>query len=225
VADDDVEFLDITPGSDGGEDLLVFGPRRSVPSRGRQTAGVVMGLLGLVVGALWAGFGTRADTPLASAVHVPAFTTTLKPGSPPIPVTVLPTYVRQMRSLDNGDLLVAGTPAALPPALATAFGSVTGVRVQTVIAPALGGSSTPFVCRLTSARSAAFRIQVLAVRRASGDCALALHPPPAPDSSYSFTELTRAGYDIQVAVHGPNPMSLMLLNADTAVLDGLISAT
>jgi hypothetical protein len=228
VADDDVEFIDITPLAGDGEDVLVFGPRRRPPSRAAQTAGVVLGLLGLIVGVLWAGFGTHEATQSAFSVRVPRSATGAGAGAEPswhtIPITLVPTYMQGMRSLDNGDLLVAGTPAELPPALATAFGPVTGVHVQTVIAPA-NGSSSRFVCRLTTARSGAFRIQVLAVRRAGGGCSLGLHALSAPGSAFSFTESARAGYDIQVSVSGPNPMSLMRFNGDPGLLDGLISTT
>ncbi len=221
----DVEFIDVAPGPDDGDDLLVLGPPCRAPSRWRQTAGVVGGLVGLIAGVLWMGFRTHDTTLAELTVRVPSTAAASGSGWHTIPVAVVPSYMQQMRSLGNGDLLVAGTPVALPSALVTAFGPVTGVRVQTVITPAGSDPSAPFVCRLTTARSGAFRIQVLAVHRASGDCRLALRAPSAPTGAYSFTESARAGYDIEVSVSGPNPMSLMRFNGDTRLLDGLISTT
>jgi hypothetical protein len=223
VADDDVQFIDITPPADGSEDVLVFGPRRRESSRTGQTVGVVLGLLSLIVGVLWAGFGTHEakQSPLTARVR-PA-SAGPGPGWHTIPIALVPTYTQQMRSLGDGELLVAGTPAGLPPTLAAAFGPVTGVRVQTVIASA--GVRAPFVCRLTAARSGPFRIQVLAIGLRSGDCPLALHAPFPPRGVYAFTEWTRAGYDIQVSVVGPNPMSLMQFNGNPRLLDGVISST
>lgn len=203
MRDDHIEFSDAPARAvDSHDDLLEVGREPRPVNRARRTAGVVLALAGLTAAVVWTESGSP---PSRASVHTK------------ITVTASP-----------ADHISSAVPDTVQRSLTTAFGAVTAARVQTIFAGTrVGASDTAiarFVCRLITARSGPFHVQVLAVRRTAQHPEPQLHASATPPGSvYSFEESHRAGYVIDIFISGPNAMSLTRFDGDPQLLDGLLS--